>query len=167
MKFRKSLACIAFLFVVGCEASTDLYLYREGGTVSRADNDFFECELAAARAVPQDTRVETTPTFTTPVQTNCYNTVYGVQCNTTGGQVYGGQTYTYDANSDLRSSFLARCLASRGYSVAEFPVCEATGLPASFRERLAGRLRPPAEGACYLPITERAGNIIYASERGG
>lgn len=161
------LGFIAPLALVACEAPTDHYLYRQGASVSQADSDYFECKLSAARAVPTDARVGTTPTYTTPVQTNCYTVGYSVQCNTTGGQTYGGQTYTYDANKKLRNSYLARCLASRGYSATELPVCDTKKLSQTTLAKLHGKLRQPSKDACYVQVTENAGNVVYASELGG
>lgn len=152
------------LLLCACLPTTESYLYKDGGTVSRTDTDYFECELAAARGVPQDTRVGTTPVYSTPVQTNCYNIGYSVQCNTTGGQVYGGDTYTYDANSELRASYFARCLVARGYNVIDLPKCDSSKVPEELLRKLSGKQRPPREDACYLPVTSRAGNVVYASE---
>lgn len=147
-----------------CLPTSQAYLYKTNGTVASADNDYFECELEAARGVPQDTRVGTTPVYRTPVQTNCYNVGYSVQCNSTGGQVYGGDVYTYDANSELRATYFARCLAARGYNVVDLPKCDIKKVPADLLTKLQGKQRPPREDACYVPVTTRAGNIVYESE---
>ena len=150
--------------MTACVPTTSNYLYKSSADVSRADRDSFQCELAATRAVPEALRIGTTPTYTTPVQTNCYNAGYSVQCYTTGGQVYGGDTYTYDANSKLRSEHYAKCMVSRGWSAVELPDCNPEQVPSSLRAKLGGKLRSPTEGACYFGITERAGNVVYASE---
>lgn len=151
-------------FLVACQATTEHYVYKEGGTVSRADNDYFECEVVAARGVPQDTRVGTTPTYTTPVQTNCYNYGSSVQCYSTGGQTYGGNAYTYDANSKLRAKYFAKCMVARGYNVVELPKCDRSKISDELMEQLSGNQRMPTENACYLPITDTAGNVVYPSE---
>lgn len=158
------IATVAMLSVGACQPTTENYLFRKGGSVAQTDKDYFECELAASRGVPQDTRIATTPVYTNPVQTNCYQVGYSVQCNTTGGQVYGGNTYTYDANSKLRATYFARCLASRGYQVVELPRCDSSKVPPELLQALAGKQRLPKEGACYIALTERAGNIVYNSE---
>lgn len=159
----KTRLALVFLVLSGCEAATGFYIYREGGTVSQARSDFFDCELAAARAVPQDMRVETTPVYSTPAQTTCYNYGYSVQCTTTGGQVYGGDVYSYDANAGLRGEFVGRCMVNKGYRGYELPVCETSSISQSARQALSGRLNPPREGACYVPITEDIGNVAYLS----
>ena len=152
------------LMLMACEPATERYIYRADTTVSRADRDFFECEVAAARAVPQQTQIATTPRYTTPVQTSCYNIGYSVQCSSTGGQTFGGQTYSYDANANLRSRYLARCLIDKGYTSADLPKCETSRIPSDLLGQLGGRQRQPTEGACYVPVTARIGNVVYASE---
>lgn len=109
-------------------------------------------------------KVVTTPTYTTPTQTSCYNNGYSVQCNTTGGQTYGGDTYSFDANKKLRSEFYAQCMIDKGWSVVNVPNCDPKKVPEALKSKLMGRLRVPNESSCYLPLTERAGNIVYASE---
>lgn len=170
MHFRFPIRSVVFVCAValpGCETSTDLYLYKSGATVAQADNDFFECELAGAQSVPQDNRVGTTPVFTTPTQTNCYSVGNSVQCSTTGGQTVGGNTYTYDANLELRTRFLARCLSARGYTAVSLPVCSPSDVPEAVLPELGGELRAPAEGACFVSVTNRVGNIAYSSELDG
>ena len=157
---------IAFLFA-GCATTTDVYLYREGGKVARADSDIFDCRLTAAQAVPQDTRIATTPIYMTPVQTSCYNVGNSVQCTSTGGQVHGGQTYTYDANADLRSSYLSRCVASKGYSSSQLPRCDPEKVPQNVVAELSGSQRVPQADSCYYPITENAGNVVHSGELAG
>ncbi len=161
---KRNLLGVSTILLIGACQATEQYLYKDGNSVARADNDYFECEVAAARGIPQDTRIGTTPIYTTPVQTNCYNIGYSVQCHSTGGQVYGGDTYTYDANSKLRASYFARCLAARGYGVVELPKCDRSKVPSELLQKLSSKQRPPREDACYVPITERAGNVVYASE---
>ena len=152
------------MLLMGCEDTTRLYLYKDAATVARADTDYFDCELEAARAVPQDTQIETTPVYITPVRTSC--TGFGIRttCSSTGGDVYGGQTYSYDANEDLRTEYFARCLAKRGYSATELPLCDKGSVAPSVLSKLGGKLRQPASGACYFSVTDRAGNVVYANE---
>ena len=154
------------LFLVtlsGCEEATGFYLYRADTTVPEASRDYFECEVASAQNVPTDTRVETTPIYTTPIQTNCYPSGYSVQCYTTGGQVYGGNTYTYDANAELRGKFMGRCLVGKGYSGYELPRCKEDSISEEILTTLrSGRLNPPRTNACYVPIND-VGNVAYIS----
>ena len=162
---RSSGITLGVVFALGaCVPATSHYLYNSRADVARAHQDDFECELAASRSVPQAIRVGTTPTYTTPTSTTCYNTGYTVQCNTTGGQTYGGNTYSYDANTKLRNEYYAQCMIAKGWSVTEVPNCDPKKVPEELRTKLMGKLRVPNEGACYVKLTERVGNIVYASE---
>lgn len=154
----------AFLALVACVPTSSDYLYKSNADVARADSDDYTCELEAAKAVPASMRVGTTPTYTTPSHTNCYRVGNSVQCTTTGGQTYGGDTYSYDANNNLRKEYYARCMAAKGWSAVSLPNCNMDKVPVVLKTQLVGKLRAPAEGACYVPITKRAGNIVYASE---
>ncbi len=165
--FRPASAGRAFLalsLLGACGAPSASYLYKEGGTVARADNDYFACELDAARGVPQDTRVATTPVYTTPVKTSCTPVGDSVECTTTGGEVSGGEVYSYDANADLRTRYLAQCLRARGYSSSVLPRCKSGSVSSAALQTLGGALRPPRDGACYVSVTEHAGNIAYPYE---
>lgn len=150
--------------VSACETPPSVYIYKPNTTVAQKDQDEFECELKASQAVPTDTQFGTTPTYTTPIQTNCYGYGYSASCTTTGGHVYGGQSYSYDANSDLRAEYWARCMVSKGYGGSELPVCPASKLPENATELLRSKLRAPREDACQVKITDRSTNLLYSSE---
>ena len=102
--------------------TTEAYLYREGGSVARADADVIECGLAADRAVPQD------------------------------------------AQTRLRVEYMARCLASRGYGIAQVTRCDPSRVPRDVLARLGGQQRTPTLGSCYYPITDNVGNVVYIEE---
>ncbi len=68
-------------------------------------------------------QVGVTPTYVTPIQTNCYNYGYSVSCTTTGGDVYGGQTYSYDANAKLRDRVVGQCMEDLGYQAISLEQC--------------------------------------------
>ncbi len=152
---------VVLLLLAGCEAPPGPYLFRPNTTVSTKDNDLFQCHLAAAQQVPANTQIGTTPVYSTPITTSCY----GYSCTTSGGQVYGGNTYSYDGNASLRSEYGDRCMASKGYSSTVLPSCPANlAVPVELRQMLSGKLRSPETGSCRLPITERTSNLIYANE---
>lgn len=104
-----------------------IYPVKSGVTLAKMQNDFLNCEIEAAQRVPQSVQVATTPRYTTPVQTQCYSTSYGgVNCYQTGGQTYGGNAYSYDANANLRTSAEAQCIGRTGYQLATIPACPKT-----------------------------------------
>jgi len=87
--------------------SLDTYVYRKkvidicmlesskfGYSVKDPEKSCEECYTIAIMAkVSQESSTEYTPSYTTPVQTNCRNEFGGVSCTSTGGQTYGGQAY--------------------------------------------------------------------------
>jgi hypothetical protein len=100
------------------------YPVKKGVTIDKYNDDWLNCEIEAAQRVPQNMSIGTTPTYRTPVQTQCYSTGYGgVSCNQTGGQIYGGNTYSYDANSNLRVEAQRQCLSRQGYRLTTIPKC--------------------------------------------
>lgn len=144
------------LVLAGCAPSQFTGYWRSGVTVAQQQNDLTNCQVRAANQVPVSTQVRTTPTYTTPENTSCYNIGYSVNCTTTGGQVYGGDTYSYDVNADLRQRVVGQCMARRGYQAVTLPICgdeeRALGI-VSFRN---SRLPPAREVRCvtdagYVP----------------
>lgn len=140
---------------------TVTYAYKPGATVAQKDQDNFECRLAATKQVPINTQIATTPTYRTPTETRCD----GFSCVTTGGQTLGGQTYSVDANAQIRSEYYGRCLAAKGYTFYPVTPCPKNSVPTELHPLITGRLREPSEGACLAILSSRAGNIVYPSER--
>lgn len=131
--------------------------WQDGAAVSRIDQSFTQCQVEALRDVPQSVAVGTQPSYTTPVQTNCYNTGYSAQCSSTGGQIIGGQTYSYDPNAGLRNRVEAQCMANRGFSLVSLLVCTATQRNSGALRGFSGNLPPLQTVACisngaYLPL---------------
>jgi len=129
---RGGLMMVALVVVAACEPTTQqlvkqgkplelIHPAKPGVTAGRMQSEFTDCEIEAAQRVPQQMAIGTTPTYTTPVQTQCVNYGYSVSCQTTGGQTYGGNTYSYDANDGLRSKAEAQCLYRRGYRFTTVP----------------------------------------------
>ena len=151
----------ALAFVLGCAAQMtpeQLYqagkpfavpFYKNGATVSVLESEELDCEVAAAQRVPQNIQVKTTPTYTTPTYTTCNNIGYSTFCNSTGGQIYGGQTYSVDANADLRGRAFSQCMAQKGWRSASIPPCPAGVTPEQLTVR-ANRLPTLSRGTCYI-----------------
>lgn len=125
-KYSFSAIFLLSLTVQAC-VPVDIY-HRAGVTPQKQSSDLVSCEVKAARDVPQNTQVGTTPVFVTPAHTNCYSTGYTTQCTTTGGQVTGGNVYSYDANAGLRSKYITQCMAEKGYTKYSLPQCNAKDL---------------------------------------
>lgn len=164
MTFRYLVAAGLFTTLSGCVFTSSDYFYNSAADVSQAHRADYQCELAAVNAVPPSIRVTTTPIYTTPGTLQCYGAGYSPPCYTTGGLIYGGHTQTYDANESLRNEYYGNCMAQKGWSVLRLPNCDPSLVPADLKAKLMGKLRQPKEGACFLRLTERAGNIVYPSE---
>lgn len=120
--------------------------YKAGGTPATAVRDLTDCEVIAARQVPQQIVVSTTPTYTTPVQTSCNQIGSQTFCNSTGGQTYGGQTRSSDANAGLRQRVFNQCVADKQYRYVDIPAC-----PSGVSISVASEVFPPlTPKTCYL-----------------
>lgn len=153
-------AFVSSTIMVGCTAETVQYAYKNSTTVAQKDRDTLECEVLATRAVGSNMQVGTTPTYTTPVQTNCYRIGNSLQCNMIGGQVYGGNVYSYDANASLRADVARQCLADRGYTFTEIPACASNAVTPEIKQSLSGQLQPAGPNACAVLVSNRGANAL-------
>jgi hypothetical protein len=96
-------------------------------------SELTDCQVYAAQTVPANTQVGQNPTYVTPTNTNCYAIGTSVTCSQTGGNVYGGDVYSYDANAPLRQSVITNCMNKKGYFYISLPECKTddikNGLP--------------------------------------
>ena len=158
LKLSVLVSAAAFVFVAGCQVTTEdlvkqgkpiekIYPTKKGVTVAKYEDDFLDCKIEAAQRVPQNMAIGTTPVYRTPVQTQCYSTGYGgVTCNQTGGQTFGGNTYSYDANDGIRSEAQLQCLARQGYRTTLIPKCS----PDAKTRPVSTTLPPLSAGTCYI-----------------
>jgi hypothetical protein len=107
----------------GCDDGTVTRAYREGVSYYQLEQMLTSCQVYAAQQVPANIRTSTTPAYTTPVQTYCNNIGGFTSCNSTGGQTYGGDTYSTDVNSSLRAKVLNQCYAQNGIGYYTFSPC--------------------------------------------
>jgi hypothetical protein len=91
-------------------------------------SDELECRVQAAKTVPNNTQIGQNPTYAVPSTTNCYNLGTVISCSQSGGQVYGGDTYSYDANAGLRSEVTNQCMAKKGYTYIALRSCTSTDM---------------------------------------
>ncbi len=121
---RRFYGVISAVLVLGC-VPTEPYTFawREGATSSQANSAGTDCEIEAANRVPQSVQAYTTPIYRTPSNVQCNTIGTYVSCQEYGGQVYGGQTKTYDANAELRFKAVQQCLARKGFGMVSIPVC--------------------------------------------
>ena len=148
----------ALVGLSACVPSTTSGYWQEGATEGRTNQAITQCQVESLRAVPPSVAIGTTPRYTTPTQTSCYNTGYNrVQCSSTGGQTYGGNTYSYDPNDGLRSRVEAQCMANRGFSVVSLPTCTSEQRRSKAFGPFPSKLPPVSSVACvyegsYIPV---------------
>jgi hypothetical protein len=156
--------CAVTPLLVACVPQQTDYVYKSGASLGTKDRDLVQCSVAAAREVPVNTQIGQTSTYVTPVQTSCYRTYGGVNCQSTGGDVYGGKIYSYDANSDVRRGFLDQCMASKGYSTATISQCPPNVIPENLAAVVGTSVRLPREGACSVAVNDRISTLLYPEE---
>jgi len=120
--FAKAACSLLLGALVGCAGPVNFW-YRAGAVPNASNAALLQCRIDAANMVPINTQLATTPQYRTPVTTNCHNYGGSIQCNQSGGQVFGGQTYSYDANSDLRGQYANQCMNNQGYSYIQLRRC--------------------------------------------
>lgn len=133
------------LFLLSCLAlgacfPVDVW-HQTGTTLQRQQADLATCETRAYRVAPEALRVEHIPPRWVPPRQYC-QTVSGPKgkprehCTTRPGYWEPAETYTYDANRNLRRAEFAACMTGRGYARVSLPQCASermapgTALPA-------------------------------------
>lgn len=121
--------------LIGCTASLspdqlyqagkplEFVAYKAGATPASLKRDDLNCEIEATQRVPQATRVRTTPVYTVPGRQYCRQVGGRTRCSFTPPTIYGGETYSYDANAGLRRAAKGQCMADLGYRAARIPPC--------------------------------------------
>ncbi|RVT86836.1 hypothetical protein DXV76_01750 [Rhodobacteraceae bacterium CCMM004] len=121
--------------------------WKPGVTPTVATRQRTDCEVKAVNDVPANAQVRSTPSYAMPSQTVCNRVGGQAFCNTYGGGVQGGQTYSVDVNADLRQRVYRQCLADKGFQIVDLRPCPdgVTPQPQSDSQRLP-RL---GANACY------------------
>lgn len=104
-----SRAIILFFLAIpltSCQRTQPVYYaYKHGTTLGQKITDTVACRVHAIKQVPANTQLRTTPIYRTPTD------------------VYGGQTYSYDANSSLRNNVELLCMVQKGYTFTRAEIC--------------------------------------------
>lgn len=124
--------------------------YKVGGTTASYNRDVTNCEVAAAQKVPAKMITRTTPVYTTPVQTYCNQVGSQVICNSVGGQTYGGDVITTDANANLRKRVYSQCMTDKGWAWITVPVCPKGVTINSLRQSANGGFPVWTKATCYI-----------------
>jgi len=161
-------------FLVACaEPTPTRFAFRPDTTNQQKVDNFLDCQVQAASAVPISTQLGTTPTYTTPITvsptyTNCSGYGYGRTCTTTGGivsggQTYGGQTYSYDANSELRQNYTEQCMRKKGYSIVTLPTCRPDQIPEGMTASMGDKIINPTASSCIVSVGNNVGVPVTLS----
>ena len=166
------LGFVGTVFLAGCGPQMNVnYNYKpQPTTKGQKAKDLLDCAVKASQAVPTNNRIATTPTYTTPVACNTYGAVstyggfgsYSGNTYCTGGQTYGGQNYSYDANAELRNKVENQCMVEKGYLTTRIPIpyCKQEQIPAGYITS-STILHEPVAGACAIDGTDEFdGSVI-------
>lgn len=100
-------------------------VYKPGSTGEQRTSALTDCEIQALTKVPRAIATGMTPAYTSPSNVQCYGSGAYVSCQEYGGQTYGGDIYSYDANQELRDRVTLQCLQQKGFQVISLPTCDA------------------------------------------
>lgn len=140
---RKYFAISAIILTACADTGPVAVIYKPGTTAEQRSNVLTGCETQALSNVPRAMASAVTPTYTTPSNVQCYGSGNYVNCHQYGGQTYGGNLYSYDANQELRDRVTMQCLQTKGYQVISLPQCNAEQSKRAVSS--AGRPQPKAE----------------------
>ena len=138
------------------QSSPQLFYLKTGSVGQEHNRILLKCEVEAAQQVPVNNQTSTTPVFTTPTYTtpvSCY-TGYGGYTTCSGGQTMGGQTYggnvvTSDANLGLRQRLQDQCMADRGYTLRNLKPCSDLDMRSGTIFPQSGKQPKTEEIACF------------------
>lgn len=99
--------------------------YKAGVTPAAIARDQVNCRAEAAREVPQNIRVSTTPLRVSNGRITCREIDGEKFCRQGEPRVSGGETKTRDLNAGLRVDYFGQCMADRGYRFVSLPPCPA------------------------------------------
>ena len=155
--FRTTVWMAVPAVLAACGPGETAYVSRQGATVAQADKVTFDCRIAAAREVPADTQVRSTPSWYTPTYTECDTNKKGqTYCVTSGGYQTGGDVYSYDPERTAESRVfppLHRSAGLRALRAAEMS-----------QGRGDADAAPAAVGGAAAPRSRR---LRGAGDRGG
>jgi hypothetical protein len=146
--------CLALLLLAAGCAPVETW-HKPGETAAGRAADLTACRVAAVQSVPANTQIGRTPVRVTPPRQRCVRAGDRVQCLTTPGQVYGGQSYSYDANAGLRADVVTQCMATRGYRAVRLPACRGAAAEGPIRDSGMPAL---TEASCA--VKTRGGAVI-------
>ncbi len=148
---KKTYAVFSAVLLAAClPAEPYTSAWREGATAAQADSAQTDCLIEAANRVPQSVQTYSTPVYRTPSNVQCSSYGNYVNCQEYGGQVYGGDIQSYDANAELRLRATQQCLGKKGFGIATIPACTAEQAKQGVVSFRSGRLPAASNVLCAV-----------------
>jgi hypothetical protein len=118
------ISIIIALATSSCAPSTvDLY-YKVGTDFQDVQLARDECKMSSFGVIPQNMMVEQTPGYHDPGNLVCDGYGTFLACRRVGSFTVPGRTYTYDVNQGIRDRYVERCMADKGFALAEVKTCQ-------------------------------------------
>lgn len=119
---------VPMLVLSSCTAASNFqtaFLVHQTGSAYRDRQPIIDqCEFDSIKAVPRAMITETSGGQSSPGSVSCQTGPFGsTTCNTIGGGTSTIRSQSHDANAELRHKYMRRCLADRGFTLHQKPVC--------------------------------------------
>jgi hypothetical protein len=114
------IAALALGVLTSC-APLDIY-YKPGVSVARLTQQTTACEVAALRDAPVANETRQDPPQYVPPRKYCNS---NGDCYREPGYWLQGRIYTVDTNAGLRNRVETQCMANKGFTPVQIPVCPA------------------------------------------
>lgn len=147
-------AALIATLLAGCSSTVDV-IHKTGSTTAQRQTAADQCKIASFREIPVQMTVESFGGMYDPGQYVCRDYRDRRRCGYVGGIDIPPSVRTYDANQDLRSRYVQRCLASKGYNILTVPRCTSSADKAAFQA--SQDKQPPSSKlicASGTPITQ-------------
>ena len=147
---RQAAITSLILVLVGCApAHTRLMIHKTGSRQADRVMAHDNCKIASFKEIPQTQGIATQGGYSNPGTVRC-TTNFGVtNCNTVGAVNIPTTTSSYNVNQDLRTRFITRCLAEKGFSVVPLKkTCRSADERAAVARDLVSQ-RPFNQITCY------------------
>ena len=115
------------LVLAGCASlyGPIFVVHKTGSTAAQRQQALDECKIESFKSIPQAFVTDVTPGMRTPGHLECRDTANHSDCFYVDGVEFPPTVTTRDANEDLRSRYVGRCLVSKGFEQISKPICDA------------------------------------------
>lgn len=136
---------ITLAVLAGCQVGPRYVAYKAGTVQSDRQLAADQCKIASLQEIPQSMATSISPGYYNPGTLSCSTVGNYTTCNRVGEVDLPATAISYDQNRGLRDRYMARCMASKGYTMlGNIPVCS------SEKERKAALTQPQPANASQL-----------------